>query len=261
MQQKQMLSLSVLNTDQVLGLAKVLRQPGKTPCEFCTANLVFAPTNSNAEVTVNQRPSKSVSPGKNLQIPCTMSGASLGSAPASWYWQVSGNTPLLVYYYSGSIYRASGIPDRSSLSVSGNIATFTISNVQSEDAADYYCATKGRTYKKGKEDVSNPRAPAVSVLPPSANEIAAKGTATLVWLVNGFNPGPVDIEWTVDGSETRNGVETSPIQQNMENTFSASGYLTLPALYWNSHELYSCMVEHESQANPLQSSIARSSCI
>ncbi|XP_051888545.1 immunoglobulin lambda-1 light chain-like [Pristis pectinata] len=220
----------------------------------------------NAEVTLNQPPSKSTSPGQNVQIPCTMSGGSLGSSNVYWYQQISGKAPrYLFYHYSGSTpSRGTGVPDRFSGSVSGNTATFTISNVQSEDAADYYCAMwSSNVYIFGKGTklgIGNPRPPAVSVLRPSAEEITGKGTATLVCLVSGFNPGAVDIEWTVDGSARKNGVETSRIQQETDNTFSASSYLTLPASVWNSHELYSCVVKHETQANPFQTNIARSSC-
>ncbi|XP_051887788.1 immunoglobulin lambda-1 light chain-like [Pristis pectinata] len=228
--------------------------------------LVLCAVYSNAEITVNQPPSKSTSPGQNVEITCTMSGASLGSGTVSWYQQIPGNTPrLVVAYYSGSsVYRGPGIPDRFSGSVSGNTATFTISNVHSEDAADYYCAmwSSGLFFGKGTRlGIGNPRAPSVSLLPPSAAEVTGKGTATLVCLVNGFNPGTVDIQWTMDGSERRDGVETSRVQQETDNTFSTNSYLTLPASVWNSHERFSCVVKHETQANPIKANIARSSCI
>ncbi|XP_051887787.1 immunoglobulin lambda-1 light chain-like [Pristis pectinata] len=221
---------------------------------------------SNAEVTVNQPPSKTTSPGQNVQITCTMSGASLGSNGVSWLQQIPGNTPRsVVYYWSGSsVYRGPGIPDRFSGSVSGNTATLTISNFQSEDVADYYCAMWNSGWIIGKGTclgIGNPRVPTVSLLPPSAAEVTGKGTATLVCLVNGFNPGVVDIDWTVDGNARRDGVETSRIWKETDNTFSKSSYLTLPASFWNSHELYSCVVKHESQANPIKANIARSGCI
>ncbi|XP_072911483.1 immunoglobulin lambda-1 light chain-like [Hemitrygon akajei] len=228
--------------------------------------LVLCAVYSNAEITVNQPSSKSTSLGQNVQITCTMSGASLGSDNVYWYQQIPGKIPrLLIYYWSGSsIYKGPGISDRFSGSVSGNTATFTMPNVQPEDAADYYCAMwkNGLIFGKGTRlGIGNPRLPTVSLLPPSAVEVTAKGTATLVCLVSGFNPGRVDIEWTVDGSTRRNGIQTSPVQQETDNTFSASSYLTLPTSDWNSHELYSCLVKHEAQANPVTANIARSSCI
>ncbi|XP_078277554.1 immunoglobulin lambda-1 light chain-like [Rhinoraja longicauda] len=228
--------------------------------------LAFSAAYINAQVTLNQPSSKSTSPGQNVQIPCTMSGGSLSTSVVSWYQQIPGTVPLfLFYYYSGSsITRGSGVPERFAGSVSGNTATLTISNVQSGDAADYYCGVWINPYIFGKGTrlgIGTPRAPAVSVLRPSAEEIAGKGTATLVCLVSGFNPGAVDIEWTVDGSARSDGVETSRIQQETDNTFSTSSYLTLPATVWNSNELYSCVVKHETQAIPLKANIARSGCV
>ncbi|XP_032898932.1 immunoglobulin lambda-1 light chain-like [Amblyraja radiata] len=228
--------------------------------------LAFSAAYINAQFAVNQPSSKSTSLGQNVEIPCTLSGGSLGNSDVYWYQQIPGAVPrYLFYYYSGSsISRGSGVSERFSGSVSGNTATLTISNVQSGDAADYYCAVwkSACIFGKGTRlGFGNPQPPAVSVLGPSAQELTGKGTATLVCLVNGFNPGAVEIDWTVDGSARSDGVETSRIQQEADNTFSASSYLTLPATVWNSHELYSCVVKHETQANPLQGNIARSSCL
>ncbi|XP_041058025.1 immunoglobulin lambda-1 light chain-like [Carcharodon carcharias] len=238
-----------------------------TDCVHAITVFIFCLAVSNADITVNQPPSKSTSLGGTVQISCTLSGATLGSSNIYWYQQKSGNAPrYLLYHYSGSsTHRASGVPDRFSGSVSGNTGTLTISNVKSEDGADYYCAIwKNSMYNFGEGTelgLGNPQEPSVSLLPPSSDQITAKNTATLVCLVSGFRPGAVEIEWTVDGSVRGNGVETSRIQQETENTFSVSSYLTLSASDWNSHELYSCLVKHETQANPFRSSISRSSCM
>ncbi|XP_059839179.1 immunoglobulin lambda-1 light chain-like [Hypanus sabinus] len=230
------------------------------------STLVFTAIYINAEVSVNQPPSKSTSPGQTVQIPCTLSGSSLGSSTVSWYQQIPGQVPRYLFrYWSGSsIRRGSGVPNRFGGSVSGNTATLTISSVQSEDAADYYCAVwkDALIFGKGTRlGVGNPRSPAVSVLRPSAEEITGKGTATLVCLVSRFNPGAVGIEWTVDRRTKSDGVETSPVLQDTDNTFSVSSYLTLPASEWSSHERYSCVVKHEALANPFVATIERSRCI
>nr|AES93020.1 immunoglobulin light chain [Squalus acanthias] len=227
--------------------------------------MMFCLHSTNADPFLTQPASVSTSPGETVKITCTMSGGSIGSYSTSWYWQKPSSAPVLVWdEYDNT---ASGIPDRFTGSVdsSSNKMHLTIANVLSEDAADYYCAVGKSgiiTFGRGtKLSLSSPRAPSVSLLPPSSEQIAAKNTATLVCLVNGFNPGAVEIEWTVDGSVRGNGVETSRIQQETDNTFSVSSYLTLPASEWNSHELYFCVVKHETQGNPLQTIIARSSCI
>uniref|UniRef100_UPI00398EE256 immunoglobulin lambda-1 light chain-like n=1 Tax=Pristiophorus japonicus TaxID=55135 RepID=UPI00398EE256 len=231
---------------------------------FLAALTIFLHS-TNADPVLTQIASISTSPGRTVKITCTLSGGNIGSWYTSWYWQKPGSAPVFVWYEGST--RGSGIPDRFSASVdsSSNKMHLTITNPLSEDAADYYCAVWSGdrfTFGKGtKLNLSNPRGPSVSVLPPSSDQITAKNTATLVCLVNGFNPGAVEIEWTVDGSVRGNGVETSRIQQETDNTFSVSSYLTLSASEWNSHELYACVVKHESQANPVQTSIARSSCI
>ncbi|XP_041059207.1 immunoglobulin lambda-1 light chain-like [Carcharodon carcharias] len=239
-------------------------------CEWLRvlAALVLCLQCTNAGPVLTQPASISTSLGNTVAVTCTMSGGSMGSYYTSWYWQKRGNAPVYVWNdYDSS--RGSGIAERftGSRDTSRNVMRLTISNVQAADVADYYCSAwdssaGGFTFGKGtKLSVGEPRAPSVSLLPPSSDQIKEKDKATLVCLVSGFKPGAVEIEWTVDGSVRGNGVETSRIQQETDNTFSVSSYLTLSASDWNTHELYSCLVKHEALANPLKKSIEKSNCI
>uniref|UniRef100_A0A8C9Y423 Ig-like domain-containing protein n=1 Tax=Sander lucioperca TaxID=283035 RepID=A0A8C9Y423_SANLU len=74
--------------------------------------------------------------GGSVSISCRIS-QSIYSNWLAWYQQRDGETPKLLIYYIST--RQSGIPDRFTGSGSNSDFTLTISGVQTEDAAVYYC--------------------------------------------------------------------------------------------------------------------------
>uniref|UniRef100_A0A7N8WS03 Ig-like domain-containing protein n=1 Tax=Mastacembelus armatus TaxID=205130 RepID=A0A7N8WS03_9TELE len=93
-------------------------------------------TGSSGQITLTQSPgSQSVVPGQTVNIRCKASSSVSGWL--HWYLQKPGEAPKLLIYTATT--RQSGVSDRFSGSGSGTDYTLTISRVQAEDAAVYYC--------------------------------------------------------------------------------------------------------------------------
>uniref|UniRef100_A0A8C9ZZE1 Ig-like domain-containing protein n=1 Tax=Sander lucioperca TaxID=283035 RepID=A0A8C9ZZE1_SANLU len=87
--------------------------------------------------TVTQPGAVSSALGGSVSISCRTSHDIYNSYSLAWYQQRDGETPKLLIYYIST--RQSGIPDRFTGSGSNSDFTLTISGVQTEDAAVYYC--------------------------------------------------------------------------------------------------------------------------
>uniref|UniRef100_A0A667WQ87 Ig-like domain-containing protein n=1 Tax=Myripristis murdjan TaxID=586833 RepID=A0A667WQ87_9TELE len=98
------------------------------------------PLSPLGQVTVTQPGAVRAALGASVTITCKTN-------ILSWYQQKDGETPKVLIYAANT--RAPGIPDRFTGSGSGSDFTLTISGVQAEDAAVYYCQSAHVINSKG----------------------------------------------------------------------------------------------------------------
>uniref|UniRef100_A0A8C0P0U2 Ig-like domain-containing protein n=1 Tax=Canis lupus familiaris TaxID=9615 RepID=A0A8C0P0U2_CANLF len=225
-----------------------------------TSNMAWSPllltllaycTGSWAQSVLTQPASVSGSLGQRVTISCTGSSSNVGYGNyVGWYQQLPGTSPRTLIYDSSR--RPSGVPDRFSGSRSGSTATLTISGLQAEDEADYYCSSYDSSLS-GQPKAS----PSVTLFPPSSEELGAN-KATLVCLISDFYPSGVTVAWKADGSPVTQGVETTKPSKQSNNKYAASSYLSLTPDKWKSHSSFSCLVTHEGST--VEKKVAPAEC-
>ncbi|XP_054550629.1 immunoglobulin gamma-1 heavy chain-like [Talpa occidentalis] len=104
-------------------------------------------TGSWAQFELTQPHSVSGSVGQTLTISCTRNIGDIERYYVHWYQQRQGSAPSTVIYKDDK--RPSGVSNRFSGSIdsSSNAASLTISGLQPEDEADYYCQSSDENYK------------------------------------------------------------------------------------------------------------------
>nr|5JW4_R Chain R, MEDI8852 light chain [Homo sapiens]5JW5_B Chain B, MEDI8852 Light chain [Homo sapiens]5JW5_L Chain L, MEDI8852 Light chain [Homo sapiens] len=210
------------------------------------------------DIQMTQSPSSlSASVGDRVTITCRTSQSL--SSYTHWYQQKPGKAPKLLIYAASS--RGSGVPSRFSGSGSGTDFTLTISSLQPEDFATYYCQ-QSRTFGQGtKVEIKRTvAAPSVFIFPPSDEQLKS-GTASVVCLLNNFYPREAKVQWKVDNAlQSGNSQESVTEQDSKDSTYSLSSTLTLSKADYEKHKVYACEVTHQGLSSPVTKSFNRGEC-
>uniref|UniRef100_UPI003D81C5E8 M8b-C10 light chain n=1 Tax=Oryctolagus cuniculus TaxID=9986 RepID=UPI003D81C5E8 len=216
---------------------------------------------------LTQTPSSvSAAVGGTVTINC-QSSQSVNNNDLAWYQQKPGQPPKLLIYFVSTL--PSGVSSRFKGSGSGTQFTLTISGVQCDDAATYYCqggfgcnsgdctAFGGGTEVVVKRTVA---APSVFIFPPSDEQLKS-GTASVVCLLNNFYPREAKVQWKVDNAlQSGNSQESVTEQDSKDSTYSLSSTLTLSKADYEKHKVYACEVTHQGLSSPVTKSFNRGEC-
>ncbi|XP_055976780.1 immunoglobulin lambda-1 light chain-like [Sorex fumeus] len=208
-------------------------------------------TGSESQPVLKQPPSVSSPLGTTVHLACTLSSDyDISSYAIYWYQQRPGHPPrfLLRYFSHSNKQHGANIPPRFSGSKDASVNTgyLSISELQPEDEALYYCAA-WYVFGAGTQlfVLGQPSStPVVTLFPPSPEELRIH-KATLVCLISDFYPRTLTVAWKADSRPITQGVETSEPLQQGNLKYVASSFLSLSTERWNSHGQISCEITHE----------------
>ncbi|XP_076852917.1 immunoglobulin lambda-1 light chain-like [Brachyhypopomus gauderio] len=217
---------------------------------------------SGVTVVTQKPPVLTVTKGQKATMDCNL-GTVTGSE-ARWYKQLPGGVPQYVlrnYHSFGSPRYGSGFSSSKFTSTHSSKSDYNlvIDNVEVGDSAFYYCQTfdssvskivshtvvfgQGTTLKI--TDAALPP-PVLTLFPPSSEELKSD-RVTLVCGVSDMATSFSDVRWLVDENPVTSGVLTGSAQQQPNNKFKLSSYLTIQSSEWKNDKTITCEVSAGSQ--------------
>ncbi|XP_076852921.1 immunoglobulin lambda-1 light chain-like [Brachyhypopomus gauderio] len=212
---------------------------------------------SGVTVVTQKPPVLTVTKGQKATMHCNL--GTVTGRQAVWYKQLPGEVPQYVlqnYHGWSSPEYGSGFssPKFTSTHSSKSDYNLVIDNVEVGDSAFYYCQTwdssvsdvvfgQGTTLKI--TDGALPP-PVLTLFPPSSEELKSD-RVTLVCGVSDMATGFSDVRWLVDENPVTSGVLTGSAQQQPNNKFTLSSYLTIQSSVWKNDKTITCEVSAGSQ--------------
>ncbi|XP_073670262.1 immunoglobulin lambda-1 light chain-like [Paramisgurnus dabryanus] len=190
--------------------------------------------------------------GKSVTMDCNI-GTYQGHY-VSWHKQLPNAAPqfVLLSHPDGSPY-SYGASFSSSHFTSKKMSDLDyqliINNVDVRDSAVYYCATWDSSvnevvFGQGTKLIvtdSGVSPPVVKIFPPSSEDVSSS-KVTLVCLINDMSVGFADVSWFVNGNSVTDGVFTGSAEQQPNEKFKLSSYLTIERSEWEKDKDLTCKV-------------------